>query len=290
MHLTSINMKMKSIKYLVVALVFSLNSCEIGLNNCINGDGNQIEREITVDGEITNIEFKLSGDLLVSTGTTQKIIIEGDQNIVDLIERESTFRNNTYVIDDGDDCIDTDGLKIFIRLKSINKLALLGSGDIKSENTLKTGDEFFAELDGSGKIDLKLEDNDRMVVDLLGSGDIQIKGSTNILGVDFDGSGKVDIDIDDNTHTDVNVKGSGEIKLEGSTDNLEILLDGSADIKADDYKSQDCKVTLNGSGDIEVFAENSLEVNITGSGDVCYKGNPTVNVNIVGSGDLRECN
>lgn len=281
---------MNSIKYFAFALILSLASCEIGLNDCINGDGNQVEREITVDGEITNIEFKLSGDLLLSTGSTQRIIIEGDQNIVDLIQSESTFRNNTYSIDDGNDCIDTDGLKIFIQLKSINKLSLIGSGDIKSENNLKTGDDFFTELDGSGKIDLQLEDNDKMAVELLGSGDIKIEGGTNILDVNLNGSGNIDLSVDANSHTDVNVNGSGDIKLDGSTDNLEILLDGSADIKADDYKSQDCKVTLNGSGDIEVFAENSLEVNIIGSGDVCYKGNPTINLNIVGSGDLNQCN
>lgn len=281
---------MKSIKYLVFVLMLSLTSCEIGLNDCINGDGNKIEREIILDGEINNIEFKLSGDLILRKGDTQSIVIEGDQNLVDMIELESTFRNNTYSIDDGNDCIDTDGLKIFIQLKSINMLSLIGSGDIKAENNLRTGDEFFIELDGSGDVDLKLEENKVTLVELLGSGDIEIEGNTNTLGVQLDGSGKIDLKFDTNTLTDVNVKGSGEVKLDGSTENLEILMDGSADIKADDYRSQNCIVNLNGSGDIEVFAEKTLDVNIVGSGDVCYKGNPSVTVNISGSGDLDECN
>lgn len=281
---------MKSIKYLFPVLILSLSSCEIGLNSCINGDGNKIERELELPGEVRIIQFKLSGDLELRQGERQEVIIEGDQNIVDLIERESVFRNNTWFIDDGEDCIDTDGLKIFVQLRSLEGVALLGSGDIKSDNILTVEDDFFTELDGSGKIDLKIAENRKILAKMQGSGDLKIEGSTDEMIAELDGSGKIDIVANANTKTYLSLTGSGEIKVDGETDELRIELVGSGDIKADDYRSQDCRIQLDGSGDIEVFAENTLDVDIKGSGDVCYKGDPTVTVNIDGSGDVRPCN
>jgi len=281
---------MKSIKYLIVILAAVFSSCEIGVNNCTDGNGNRIMRELEVAGEIKGIQFKIAGELILRQSNTQRITIEGDENIVAIIEEQSSFRDSIYVIDDGNTCTDTDGLKMVVQLNSISYLEMLGSGDIKSENTLNTGDEFRVSLDGSGNIDLALKQNLIIQSHLIGSGDIQLEGATGLLISGLDGSGKIDLKMGEATRTTLVLDGSGEIKAEGSTNEHRVFLMGSGAIRADNYKSQDCLIDLSGSGDIEVFAEETLMVRISGSGDVCYKGNPNITLEVTGSGELTECN
>jgi len=108
--------------------------------------------------------------------------------------------------------------------------------------------------------------------------------------LEVDGSGSIDIAIDDATDVDARIDGSGKIKLEGVTNYLGSKISGSGDLEAYDLEANIGNIKITGSGDAEVTVYDELDVKIAGSGDVYYKGNPIINVDITGSGELKNMN
>ncbi|MEO1627344.1 MAG: head GIN domain-containing protein, partial [Bacteroidota bacterium] len=237
----------KWISFLFCAAVLTFSACNIdldddddGLFNCDEGEGDVITDVISI-GDFTGVELKISADVYVRQGSPHEVQIEGQQNIIDQLDRD--IDDDTWEIE-FDDCVrDYEDLKIYITMPEIEKLSINSSGGMFSENTLVTED-LVLRISGSGDMDLEL-DAEEVDSKITGSGDIQLAGNTEEFELEINGSGDFRAFSLNSERGDIEIKGSGDAEV-----TVEKVLD----------------VKVTGSGDILYRGNPTLNVDITGSG------------------------
>ncbi len=242
---------MKTIKHIFIALlsaatlllipgcIFDFDDDE-DIFGCINGDGPTVSEEISLRN-FDGIDLRISADVYIRQGAEQEVIIEGQRNIIDEIERD---------VDDGiweietDRCIRSyDDLRIYITVPNVTLLRVSGSGDIISENTL-VADDIEMTISGSGTIDAAL-DADDINAKIPGSGDIFLEGQADQLVLSISGSGDFrafDLPL---RSANINISGSGDVNVRVS-DELDVRISGSGDVS---YKGNpQVDASISGSG------------------------------------------
>lgn len=215
----------------------------------IKGNGHVISKNIqtsSYDKVLINGFF----DVELLSGEEGKIVIKGEENIIDFIE--FTVENNALKIatEKGKYIVPSSGKKVQITVpfESLNEVSLSGSGDINSKNKI-TSDNFICDLSGSGNINLTVEAKN-------------MKAS---------------------------VSGSGDLMLSGDSTNIQCKITGSGDLNAAKLKSNNAEVNVTGSGDCKVYCTANLEARVTGSGDITYFGDPAKkDTKVTGSGDITK--
>ncbi|MEL6864669.1 MAG: head GIN domain-containing protein [Bacteroidota bacterium] len=235
------------IQLAVLCLLMSTSACYFddddgGLFNCEKGEGDIVSQELTLN-EFYGIELKIDADVYLVQGAKQKVLVEGQENIVDLIELD--IQDDIWEIE-FDDCVrNYDQLKIFVTLPDVDKLSLSGSGKIESEGLLTTE---FLELRVSGSGDMNLElDAIELEARIAGSGEMQLEGVVD--------------------KADLSISGSGDFEAFGmETGQMEINISGSGD--ADVNVADQLDIKISGSGDVRYKGFPVINVDISGSGDV----------------------
>lgn len=226
----------------IIFLSFIFVQCTI-----VSGNGNVVTKEFKTD-DYDKVVVDGSMDVELTEGKEGRISVEAEENIMEYII--IVVKDGTLTIDtkDGVGFSTTKGIKVIVPVEEISSVNLDGSGDIRSNTTLKTNN-FKAELNGSGNLELELKVN-----------------SASIL-----------------------LDGSGNISLSGSSDQLTCELDGSGNIDALAIKVKEVKAELDGSGNMNIPSGQKLEINLDGSGNVQYQGNPNhVQLNNEGSGNISK--
>lgn len=104
----------------------------------------------------------------------------------------------------------------------------------------------------------------------------ELKGSGNIEVIDFKGK--------EFTYT---LSGSGNLILQGEVDLLEIELNGSGNVDTRDCRAEEAFVNLNGSGEARVTGTRLVDARLAGSGNIHVYGKPSrVRKSEVGSGNI----
>jgi hypothetical protein len=236
---------MKLIAFFLVLI--SLYSCFGFGGERINGNGVTASEERSV-GNFNGINGMGSMNIVVSQSSTPTIKIEADQNLLNYIET----RNNRGTIEiytkEGYNLDPKSGITVYASAPDFKKIAVSGSGKIKSTGKITGSSELSADVSGSGDILLEV-DAPKISTQISGSGSTSIKGTTKDFSIDINGSG---------------------------------------DVHCFDLLSENTELDISGSGNAEVYASKTLDVEIAGGGDVRYKGNPFVQQNISGSGKVRK--
>ena len=215
----------------------------------IKGNGTIISKNINTSSyDKVLVTGFFDVDLL--TGEEGKIIIKGEENILDYVT--ITVENNALKIatEKGKYIVPSSGntIQIIVPFHSLNEVSLCGSGDINGKNSIAS-DDFTSELSGSGDINLSVS-------------------AKNVTAV---------------------VSGSGDLVLEGETTNIKCKVIGSGDLNASKLKSNNADAAVTGSGDCKVYCSENLEARVTGSGDINYYGNPIKkDTKVIGSGDISK--
>lgn len=189
-------------------------------------------------------------DLDVRQGAATSVQVQGDDNIVPLVETvvESGRDGPTLRVRmrRGASYSTRRGLKVLVVTPRLVALTSTGSGDVRlgplASPALKVA------LEGSGGLQFTGLQTEELTLGISGSADVG-------------GDGRA-------TRATLDISGSGDAKL--------------AELRTDDMR-----VRIAGSGDAEVLAARSLDVRIAGSGDVTYGGNPALTTSISGSGEVR---
>ena len=237
-------------KYFSFAITVALlcSACNYIGGERVVGSGNVTTQDRSISG-FSAVESSGFFDVYLSSGSTQNVRVEADDNLHEYIE--TTVNGNELEIDtrDGYRIKTNKDIKIYITSPEFNKVHLSGSGNIISQNQIK----------GNDKIDLS------------------VSGSGNI---------KVDLHA---PSVDAHMSGSGDVNLSGEARKFEGSLSGSGNIRAMDLKTEETSIRISGSGNADVFASTKLDVRVTGSGDVRYKGGvQQVTSNITGSGSVKK--
>ena len=159
-------MKKKSLTILV-ASIFLLAAISVSA---------QKKEERTVD-KFSSIGMGIHGDVYLTQGSPQKLVLEGDEDILEKVVTE--VRDDMLKIKFSVPNVRTKSpVKIWITVSEINGLYLSGSGSINAETAIKS-DEMELKVSGSGKINIENLSCDEVDAAISGSGDIKLGGSAD---------------------------------------------------------------------------------------------------------------
>ncbi len=240
--------RISAIVLVVLSLVLAgCGSVSFGnLGNTERGSGNVIKETRPVSG-FTSIALTCAGDVTLTQGDADSLVIEAEDNILPLLVSEvqgtqlvlKTQPNTSYTT--------TRGVHFIITVKDLSAIQSSASGNVDA-GEIKTG-SFNMVLNGSGNVTLAGLQASSLTVEVTGSGNADVRA--------------------------------------GQADQLTASLHGSGNFTAPNLASQTAQVTVTGSGMARVWAKTSLSASLTGSGDLEYFGSPAVTQNVTGSGRVR---
>ncbi|TAM94105.1 MAG: DUF2807 domain-containing protein [Chitinophagaceae bacterium] len=186
--------------------------------------------------------------VFVQQGTAQDARIEAESNLIPYVETsidddklEVRFKKNVRIISH-------DPVNVYLTAPDIHSLSVLGSGNIKTQDSLTN--------------------DDKIKLNVAGSGDIQLQMNAPEL--------------------DAGIEGSGNISVSGETKDIHLNIVGSGDFKGAGLKSEQAVIKITGSGNAHVFSSIKLKTKILGSGNIYYQGNPSVETTSTGSGKVMK--
>ncbi len=219
-------------------ILFISSSCSL---SCVEGIGEVETIELDLD-VFEGITQESAVPITVSFGLNQKVEVEGQRNLIDLLSNEVSggcwnisFREHVCA----------DDMNIHITLPVLNQMNLYGSGDINGTTPFRA-EKFELKQRGSGNVTLDLN-SDKLEVDMEGSGEVTLTGLTGDMKIDLEGSGSLEASDLKAMTAKVHSDGSGSVRI---------------------YVSEELKMDLNGSGNI-IYKGNpaDLEMSRSGSGE-----------------------
>jgi Putative auto-transporter adhesin, head GIN domain len=198
--------------------------------------------------DFTGVSSAIAADIEVRQSATFKVTLEGQKNILDLLETEVRDGRLKISFRKGYSMKYKKNIIIHVEAPNFAYLGMAGSGNVWAEGAL-TGEKLDISVSGSGDFNLKN----------LQYGDVK-----------------------------VNISGSGDINLGGTTERSEFVISGSGDLKATDLKAQSARCRISGSGNMNCHAAKEMDALVSGSGDIRYSGSPaTIKKKVSGSGSIE---
>ena len=215
----------------ILILPFVLASCYYdgpSSFNRLKGEGPVISEEIDIP-RIRGIVLRNSADIVLTQGDRQRMVVEGQRNIIDNLRTEVS--NGILYISNKRPVWRTKPMNIRIRMDELSLLRLSGSGDVESENSFTDLKDLELRLSGSGSISLSIE-ADEVYTGISGSGSIRLEGEAHKAEYRISGSGGIYAENLEAERVYARITGSGSIKLYAE-DELEARIGGSGSIYYD---------------------------------------------------------
>jgi len=235
------------INRILIVVFFSslLLGCKYDLSSqgSIKGEGEIVKQEINLEA-LRGLNLSINGDVVISPGTTQKVVLEGQQNILDNIKRE--VKNGVWNIAFVKHVSDAKDVKVYVTMPTMEEVGLAGSGSIRTDGKFTSLNHLDVNVSGSGHSNLEY-DAASTEISLSGSGKVDLLGSSKTLSINISGSGDV---------TAANLV----------AEDCSIHISGSGDASVNASKTLDTHIT--GSGDVAYTGTASVTTKISGSGEV----------------------
>jgi len=188
----------------------------------------------------TSVSFGISGNLYIKQGSTQSVVLEGD----DLDEVVTEVKSGRLKIKNRNNGwrIGSRKRDVYITITRLDGLNLSGSGKVIGEGTFKSNDLDLG-ISGSGTLDLDV-DADYIDTGISGSGDVELTGSAGKHDVSISGSGRLNAEELATEIYKISISGSGSVRINVSKE-IESSVSGSGSIY---YKGNPDKVYNHSSG------------------------------------------
>ena len=225
----------------VLAVLVLLTAAIAG---CEKGEGPVVEDELFVP-PFSAVELNINkADVYITQDTFFRVRVEGQQNIIDLVETDTD--GDVWVIEFDGSARKFNRLKFFITMPYVSAVINRSQGDIIGLNDIIT-DDIFVENFAGGDIQLTIVDATKVETRVNGSGDVFLNGQCN-------------------THN-IFVEGSGDLRSWSLYSNVCIIKTlGSGD--AEIYGNHLIDIIIEGSGDVYYRGGGDVQFNITGSGNI----------------------
>ena len=219
---------------LIGVLAITAASCKwtIGV---IRGSGDIESEEREVSG-FDEIQFTGVGNLIIEQGDEETLTVEADDNIIGLIETEVKGDELRIGFKRGVNVIPTGKIKFYLTVKDLDRIDLLGLGDVDCDE-FETDDIEF-NISGSGNIDFELIAG-TIETSVSGLGDINLSGEVDSHRIKISGSGKYNAEELKSKDCEIEISGLGSATVDVSGD-LDIELNGVGNVyyKGDPQISQ----------------------------------------------------
>jgi len=217
-----------------------------GCQSTVTGSGDVVEETRQVSG-FTGVALAGIGELIIELGDEEALRIEAEDNLLEYIETEVKNETLEISIRRGINLNPTKPLYFYLTVKSLNTIAISGSGDIQAPDLVAS--QFTVNISGSGDVTMGTLDADALTVAISGSGNLEIAG--------------------------------------GQAGKQNIAIAGSGRYRTGDLVSEAVQITISGSGDATVWATETIDGQISGSGNIKYYGHPQTSVSSSGSGMIE---
>lgn len=214
----------------------------------IKGEGPTVQQYYTLP-DISAIALSIDADVILTHGEPQEIMIEGQQNIIDNIEKYVTSEG-LWQIGYYRNVKSHSGVRIFITTSLMDYINVSGSGAVNCQNIFTDTVNVDLNISGSGNISMNLNAG-ILKSTISGSGEIFLNGSAYEHQIHMSGSGNVKAFGLPTYNTFVDISGSGNSEV-----NVENLLD----------------VHISGSGNVYYIGNPTINSSISGSGGI-YNSN-----------------
>ena len=228
-------------------LVLTLFFVAIIATNCLSNDLS-LENETRDLKGFKRISFGVSGNLYINIGSEFKVVLEGDESLLDDIETELSG-DKLIIKKDNWRMNMNDKVTIYITMPELTGLGVSGSGKAEVRDAIKTED-----------LDLSVSGSGRLLTSGIKAANLEcsISGSGNIV-----------------------------LAGDGNVDNAEISISGSGNYTGELLKIATLETSISGSGNCTCSVTESLEARVSGSGNVTYLGNPKIDARVSGSGRVK---
>ena len=226
-------MVFKRILFLIV-IVFSFYSCV----TTIDGDGNVTTEERNINS-FNKIDISGSFEVLIKQGDTEKLEIEADENLLELIEAKT--KNNTLYIRSEEPIGNAESLKLYITVADIKDIDISGAVELNSKGTI-VAKELEIDISGAADVNIDVEAN-LLKMDMSGASETTLKGKVENFEIELSGAGDLQAEKLKTKHTVVDISGVGSAKVFAKK-TLDVEVSGAGSVK---YKGNP-KITKDISG------------------------------------------
>lgn len=223
---------------ILIVLTFSLYSCI----NTIDGDGNVITEERTIDS-FNKIDISGGFEVLINQGKTEKVEIEADQNLIELIETET--KNNTLYIKSKEPIGNAESLKLYITVKKIEEIDISGAVELNSKGTIE-GEELEIDISGAADVNLGV-DVISLTMDMSGASETTLRGKAENFDIKLSGASDLEAEKLKTKHTIIDISGAGSAKV---------------------FAKKTLKVEVSGAGSVKYKGNPKITKEISGAGSV----------------------
>jgi hypothetical protein len=219
---------------------------------------------------VMKVVFKSVGNLYISQGETEQLIIEAHPDTLPNIQ--TTVENGVLTIRYKFDWNDILGMRMiddpihyYLTVRDLQGMVLEGAGKVESGSIKTSNLELI--LSGAGSLEIGSLEAQNLKVNLSGAGSInatvQLQELTAILS------------------------GAGSFDMHGTVVKQSVILSGTGSYNAQNATSQEAQITLSGLGSAHMNVSGILHATISGIGSVEYTGNPQIQSQITGLGSLK---
>lgn len=253
---------------LCVLIIISVIACSFGIpatGNVIRGSGNVASEERALQG-IKGVELAFEGEMTITLGDKESLIIESEDNLLPYIETRVSGGVLTIRNQPNTNLQPTQPIRYTLTVTRLESLMVSSSGNINAP----------ALEESNFKIESK------------SSGDIHLAGlSATSLAVRISSSGDVSLDSLSADNLDIELSSSGKLEIgEGTVTQQDIDLSSSGTYDGGNVRCQLADVRISSSGNATLWVIEKLDVRLSSSGDVSYYGNPQVNQQLTSSGEV----
>ncbi len=188
----------------------------------VRGSGNVVTETREVSG-FNSIAVLGSGDVVVTVDGTESLIVEGEDNILPLLETE--VRDGRLELGPRDPISPTEPITYTISAMALEGVVITGSGDVTASGI----------------------EADSFEVTITGSGHVEPSGTTGDLSVQISGSGEYAGAALEARIGEVTVSGSGDAVVSAS-DALDVTISGSGNVQY--LGSPTLETNISGSGNV----------------------------------------
>ena len=253
-----------------IAQIFTVVLVSLSMTSCyhfplyISGSGPIVTQTFDL-APFDEIASETVIDVEVVQGDTQKVVAEGNENMMNFIELKVI--NNKLHVNLIDGSYNHFELKVYVTIPTLREVELESTGNV-----------YLSEFTNLKSLNLYLSS----------TGNINFEGVSQIenkLNVRSSSTGNIFINMNCD-EVEVQATSTGNVTIKGNCNTQHVNLNGTGNYNAFDLFSKECTVTTEGTGDARVNVSEILNATIRSVGSIYYKGDPKVYVQDSSIGNL----
>lgn len=230
-------------------IILAMGLILILVSSCTAGSRNVVTETREASG-FDAVVLEGAGELAITQGDRESLVIEAESNIVRRITSE--VKGGT--------------LYIAMRSSLFGWFNVVPTKPIKFDVMMR--DIRAVELSGAGTMYASEVTADWLDISVSGAGKVVIRGLTA-------------------DTVEVEHSGVGKCELSGKVERQQITLSGAGEYDGADLESDQAEMTISGVGAATIWATESLDIELSGAGSVSYYGDPRVSQDVSGIGSVR---